>query len=90
MQPVTITISGPTTPERLIGELREQAPQVFSASGGEPLMTLAEVAAVFRVDPKTVTRWRQAGKLTSIRTPGGRCRYRENEVRGLLGQKESR
>ena len=34
----------------------------------EPLLTPAEVAAMFRVDPKTVTRWAKAGKLTSIRT----------------------
>ena len=44
----------------------------------------AEVAALFRVDPKTVTRWAKAGKLTSIRTLGGHRRYREAEVRALL------
>ena len=27
----------------------------------EPLLTPAEVAAMFRVDPKTVTRWASAG-----------------------------
>ena len=51
----------------------------------ETLLTPAEVAQIFRVDPKTVTRWAQAGKLTSVRTPGGHRRYRESEVRGLLG-----
>jgi len=51
----------------------------------EPLLTPAEVAAMFRVDPKTVTRWAKAGKLTSIRTLGGHRRYRESEVRSLLG-----
>jgi excisionase family DNA binding protein len=50
----------------------------------EPLLTPAEVAAMFRVDPKTVTRWAKAGKLTSIRTLGGHRRYRESEVRALL------
>ncbi len=50
----------------------------------ENLMTPAEVAAVFSVDPKTVTRWAKAGKLTSIRTLGGHRRYREAEVRALL------
>ena len=50
----------------------------------EPLLTPAEVAALFRVDPKTVTRWAKAGKLTSIRTLGGHRRYREAEVRQLL------
>ena len=51
----------------------------------ESLLTPAEVAAMFRVDPKTVTRWAKAGKLTSIRTLGGHRRYRESEVRALLG-----
>jgi excisionase family DNA binding protein len=39
---------------------------------------------MFRVDPKTVTRWAKAGKLSSIRTLGGHRRYRESEVRDLL------
>lgn len=50
----------------------------------EPLLTPAEVASWFKVDPKTVTRWAKAGKLTSIRTLGGHRRYRETEVRALL------
>ncbi|UER55341.1 BldC family transcriptional regulator [Kineosporiaceae bacterium SCSIO 59966] len=50
----------------------------------EALLTPAEVAALFRVDPKTVTRWAKAGKLSSIRTLGGHRRYRESEVRSLL------
>jgi excisionase family DNA binding protein len=50
----------------------------------EALLTPAEVATMFRVDPKTVTRWAKAGKLTSIRTLGGHRRYRETEVRALL------
>ena len=50
----------------------------------EPLPTPAEVATLFRVDPKTVTRWAKKGKLTFIRTPGGHRRFREAEVRALL------
>ena len=52
----------------------------------EALLTPGEVAALFRVDPKTVTRWAKAGKLTSLRTLGGHRRYRESEVRNLLGR----
>ena len=51
----------------------------------EVLLTPAEVASLFRVDPKTVTRWAKAGKLTSIRTLGGHRRYKESEVKALLG-----
>jgi excisionase family DNA binding protein len=56
----------------------------LSISGQENLLTPAEVAALFRVDPKTVTRWAKAGKLTSIRTLGGHRRYKESEVKALL------
>ncbi len=52
--------------------------------GSDPLLTPAEVAQKFRVDPKTVTRWAKAGKLTSIRTLGGHRRYLESEVNQLL------
>jgi excisionase family DNA binding protein len=51
---------------------------------GERLLTPGEVAALFRVDPKTVTRWAAAGRINSIRTPGGHRRFRESEVRALL------
>lgn len=50
----------------------------------EPLLTPSEVAALFRVDPKTVTRWAKTGKISSIRTLGGHRRYRESEVKLLL------
>jgi excisionase family DNA binding protein len=50
----------------------------------EILLTPAEVASLFRVDPKTVTRWAKAGKLTSIRTLGGHRRYKDSEVKALL------
>jgi excisionase family DNA binding protein len=51
----------------------------------QALLTPAEVAELFRVDPKTVTRWANSGKLTSLRTLGGHRRYQESEVRTLLG-----
>jgi excisionase family DNA binding protein len=50
----------------------------------EQLLTPSEVAARFRVDPKTVTRWANAGKLSSIRTLGGHRRFRRSEVEELL------
>jgi excisionase family DNA binding protein len=48
------------------------------------LLTPGEVAAMFRVDPKTVTRWAAQGRLSSIRTPGGHRRFRASEVQALL------
>ncbi len=57
-------------------------------SSQDRLLTPGEVAKVFRVDPKTVTRWASIGKLTSIRTPGGHRRFRASEVRRLLESEE--
>lgn len=54
------------------------------AKDPERLLTPREVAAMFRVDPKTVTRWAQAGKLPSVRTLGGHRRYRAADVEALL------
>jgi excisionase family DNA binding protein len=54
-------------------------------STSERLLTPGEVAALFRVDPKTVTRWAASGRIGSIMTPGGHRRFRESEVRALLG-----
>ena len=53
-------------------------------SANESLMTPAEVAQLFRVDPKTVSRWAQEGKLPFIRTLGGHRRYPRDEVMRLL------
>ena len=50
----------------------------------EILLTPAEVAKLFRVDPKTVTRWAKAGKITAIRTLGGHRRYRQSEIQNFL------
>jgi excisionase family DNA binding protein len=47
------------------------------------LLTPAEVAGLFGVDPRTVTRWATSGRLTPVRTPGGHRRYRRSEVLAL-------
>ena len=52
--------------------------------GNDALLTPAEVAAMFRVNPKTVTRWARAGKLNAIRTLGGHRRFRASEIRQTL------
>ncbi|HVL83697.1 MAG TPA: BldC family transcriptional regulator [Pseudonocardia sp.] len=59
---------------------------VTQVSSEERLLTPGEVAAMFRVDPKTVTRWASAGRIGSIRTPGGHRRFRESEVRVMLAE----
>jgi excisionase family DNA binding protein len=56
------------------------------SNGNERLLTPGEVATLFRVDPKTVTRWASAGRIGSIRTPGGHRRFRESEVHSMLAE----
>ena len=57
-----------------------------SGEAQEQLLTPSEVAELFRVDPKTVTRWAVSGRMGSIRTPGGHRRYRQSEVHQLLAE----
>jgi excisionase family DNA binding protein len=52
----------------------------------EALLTPSEVAALFRVNPKTVTRWARSGKLTAIRTLGGHRRFKASEIRRCLDE----
>ncbi len=59
----------------------QSAPFTTSATS---LLTPGEVATMFRVDPKTVTRWANAGKITAVRTLGGHRRFVETEIRSLL------
>lgn len=47
-------------------------------------LTPREVATLFRVDPKTVSRWARDGKLPSVRTPGGHRRFSSQDVRQIL------
>jgi DNA binding domain, excisionase family len=50
----------------------------------EKLLTPGEVAEMFKVNPKTVTRWARAGKISAIRTLGGHRRFSADEIRGIL------
>lgn len=67
-----------------IGTADPRELEAIVAQKDDSLLTPAEVAALFRVDPKTVTRWAKAGKLSSIRTLGGHRRYKADEVRKFL------
>jgi len=55
----------------------------------ERLLTPVEVAALFRVDPKTVTRWAASGRIASIRTPGGHRRFEAGSVHALLASADT-
>ena len=55
----------------------------------EQLLTPSEVAAMFRVNPKTVTRWARAGKINAIRTLGGHRRFKLSEIQRCLDEMEA-
>jgi len=61
---------------------------VTDLTQSDALLTPAEVAALFRVNPKTVTRWARAGKISAVRTLGGHRRFRESEIRRSLTEME--
>ena len=63
---------------------RETMTQHDDLDAPDALLTPSEVAALFRVNPKTVTRWARSGKLTAIRTLGGHRRFKASEIRRCL------
>jgi excisionase family DNA binding protein len=50
----------------------------------EQILTPGEVAELFKVHPKTVTRWAASGRLPSFQTPGGHNRFRESDIKKIL------
>jgi len=50
----------------------------------DSLLTPGEVASLYRVDPKTVTRWVKAGRLSAFKTPGGHHRFFKDYIYKLL------
>ena len=61
----------------------------MAADHRNELLTPAEVAELFRVNPKTVTRWARAGKISAIRTLGGHRRFRRDEIEAVLHSEET-
>lgn len=73
--------SGPADVQR---EAAAGPDTTFDPLNGDRLLTPGEVAALFRLTPKTIGRWAANGWIVATRTPGGHRRYRESEVRALL------
>lgn len=55
----------------------------------EKMLTPQQVADIFAVDPKTVTRWAQAGKLPCIKTLGGHRRFKQSVIDALIAESEN-
>jgi len=54
------------------------------------LLLPGEIAKMFRVSPKTVTRWAKAGKLEYIKTLGGHLRFKLSSVEKLIAEQMDR
>lgn len=50
----------------------------------DPLLMPSEVAQIFGVNPKTVTRWSRRGKLRCVRTVGGHRRFRLSAIKAAM------
>lgn len=57
---------------------------VLLALPDDALLSAGEVALLYRVDPKTVTRWAAAGKIPHMRTPGRHTRFHNGTIKELL------
>lgn len=51
----------------------------------ERLLKLTEVAEILNVSKNTLRNWDNNGKLVAIRTCGNQRRYKENDIKKLLG-----
>ncbi len=81
--------SDPPRGWRLEQSVREERQAMQDRTDPDALLTPSEVAEMFRVNPKTVTRWARAGKISAIRTLGGHRRFRAIEISKFLEQVES-
>lgn len=48
------------------------------------LLTRRDVGERLGVSDDTIRRWVASGRLAELRTPGGRCRYRQADIAALL------
>ena len=50
----------------------------------DELLTLDEVASIFKVSKGTIRNWTNAGRLACVRTPGGQRRFRKTDIERAL------
>lgn len=64
--------------------------QLTSESEIPDLLKSGEVARLFRVDPRTVTRWANTGRIRYFRTMGGHRRFYRADIERQLNNSDSR
>lgn len=70
-------------------EAPNKAKPIQSMHTNSPLLTRQEVAILFRVNPKTVSRWATEGRLKTVRTLGGHRRFNRAQVEELLAEQDA-
>ena len=54
------------------------------------MLSVKETCRILGISESTLRRWEREGKIKIIRTPGGKRRIPESEVKRLLGEKEKK
>jgi putative resolvase len=54
------------------------------------LLTPLQIRRLYGLHPNTLLKWERHGLIRPLRTPGGRRRYRREDVEALLGLEEAR
>ena len=71
MRKITATDWGTFVDETVAKRDRERLTAVCRGTEPDAVMTRKEVAALFGVKPSAVDRWRRAGTLKAVFSPGG-------------------
>jgi excisionase family DNA binding protein len=66
----------------------EPEPEAEAEAEPEVLMTTLEVAELFQVSMWQPRRWAKAGRITCVRTPGGRPRFLRAEIEAYFNTPE--
>jgi excisionase family DNA binding protein len=82
----SVVVHRPSNSYGLGGQLHKGKGTIMDEHVTSVLLTPAEVAKIFRVNPKTVTRWARSGRISAVRTLGGHRRFRADDIRRLLGE----
>lgn len=59
----------------------------MSTRDPQKMLVTAEVADLYGVDVKTVTRWAKAGRLITVTTPGAHRRYPAEQFAAAIAQR---
>jgi len=80
-----MTARPPTAPGKQSVSLAPHHDDATDAAGSERWLSINAACALLGVDPSTLRRWSDTGKVPVFRTPGGHRRYSEADLRAFVG-----